>query len=137
MGSRHAAVWAMVFGVSGVGVLVGSAWAPGGVPAPSSEVVWTATGRGIAPLGELEGRVTEVDARRGTIALRVGPRTAAFRVNAQTTVFVAGRTTVLDELRKGDVVRATFAPGGSVPVAQWLERIERDGHARRPPALQR
>lgn len=132
MRSRHAGCWALVLGACGLGVLVWGTLVPRGVPALSSEVVWTAAPEGIAPLGVVEGRVQDVDPFRGLLVLRIGGAPTSFRINEQTTVFLDGRTAELFELRPGDAVRTTFAPDRGLPMASWIERVGGEAQARRP-----
>ncbi len=131
MRSRHAGRWAAALGISGVFVLMLSAWRPGSAPAPASQVVWTASQGDIPPLAEIEGEVERVDATLGLLTLRVGERRTRFRVTSESTVFLAGRTAHLAELSPGERVRATYAPGRWIPLANWVERVERPKQARR------
>jgi antitoxin (DNA-binding transcriptional repressor) of toxin-antitoxin stability system len=71
----------------------------------------------------VEGRIAAVDVAQGTVTLQQDGSALVMRVDAGTTIFLAGRTGRLADLVAGQRVRAAYEPGpdGRWPVAQWIE----------------
>lgn len=77
----------------------------------------------VRELASVEGRIAAVDVAQGTLTLQLGSTPLVIRVDAGTTIFLAGRTGRLADLSAGQRVRAAYeqAPDGRGAVAQWIE----------------
>ncbi len=77
----------------------------------------------VRELFSVEGAIAAVDLARGTLTLQLESGALEVRVDAGTTIFLAGRTGRLSELSAGQRVRAAYEqdPEGRGPVAQWIE----------------
>jgi hypothetical protein len=75
----------------------------------------------LEPLQETFGKVEWIDEARHELSVRVERNLRRFRVDATTTVFVAGRTGNLSDLVPGQVVKASYERGTERPIAQWIE----------------
>jgi hypothetical protein len=77
----------------------------------------------VRELASVEGQVAAVDLAQGTVTLQLEGAVLVVRVDAGTTIFLAGRTGRLADLSAGQRVRAAYEqdPEGRTPVAQWIE----------------
>jgi hypothetical protein len=76
----------------------------------------------VRELASVEGRIAAVDLAQGTVTLQQGETPLVMRVDAGTTIFLAGRTGRLADLSAGQHVRAAYEQGpDGRPVAQWIE----------------
>jgi hypothetical protein len=78
----------------------------------------------VRSLREVQGAITAVDARRGTLTIEVAGERVELRVDASTTIFLPGRTGRLADLSPGQRMRAAYEPRERDAVAQWLELLE-------------
>ncbi|MBF5044066.1 MULTISPECIES: copper-binding protein [Myxococcaceae] len=83
----------------------------------------------VRELSSVEGQISRVDLAQGTVTLQRAEGELVMRVDAGTTIFLAGRTGELKELSAGQRVRAAYeqAPDGRGAVAQWIELAVVDG----------
>lgn len=75
----------------------------------------------VRSLREMQGRVSAVDARRGTLTLTGTGERVELHVDANTTIFLPGRTGQLTDLSPGQQVRVAYEPREQQALAQWLE----------------
>lgn len=80
----------------------------------------------VRSLREVQGPITAVNARAGTVTvtLQEASEQVELRVNADTTIFLPGRTGRLMDLKEGQRVRAAYEPQNHHSVAQWIELLE-------------
>jgi Copper binding periplasmic protein CusF len=107
----------------GFAAVVGMCVWAGGAAAASVESAELAFVSDVRELTSVEGQIAAVDPAQGTLTLQQDGSVLVMRVDAGTTIFLAGRTGRLAELRAGQRVRAAYeqSPDGRVPVAQWIE----------------
>jgi hypothetical protein len=74
---------------------------------------------------ELEGAISSVDVRHGTLMLTAGRERVELRVDASTTIFLPGGTGRLEDLAPGQRLRVAYEPGERGAVAQWIELLEK------------
>ena len=105
MGRGHVGLWAAVL------------W--GAVPALAQEPPAE-----VRSLREVQGSITAVDGHGGTLTLEEPSGRVKLRVDANTTIFLPGRTGRLTDLKAGQRVRAAYEPRERGAVAQWIELLE-------------
>ena len=76
-------------------------------------------------LRELEGAVSSVDVQGSTLMLTAGRKRVELHVDANTTIFLPGRTGRLEDLAPGQKLRVAYEPGERGAVAQWIELLEK------------
>jgi hypothetical protein len=82
----------------------------------------------VRELSSVEGQIARVDVAAGTVTLSRAEGDLVMRVDAGTTIFLAGRTGALKDLIAGQRVRAAYeqAPDGRGAIAQWIELAAAD-----------
>ena len=116
--------WGRGFAVGvwlGVGLPMGTAAAAlSRVEAAAAEAAFMEE---VRELASVEGLIAAVDLAQGTVTLQLDGAPLVMRVDAGTTIFLAGRTGRLQDLSAGQRVRAAYeqGPEGRGPVAQWIE----------------
>lgn len=115
---RSFAVGAWLVAASGQTATVGAAAT--GASRGAVDVAFTEE---VRELASVEGQIAAVDVPGGTVTLQLDGASLVVRVDAGTTIFLAGRTGRLAELSAGQRVRAAYEqePEGRAPVAQWIE----------------
>jgi hypothetical protein len=78
----------------------------------------------VRSLREVEGAISSVDVRRGTLTLAEARGRVELRVDASTTIFLPGRTGRLSDLSPGQRLRVAYEQGERGAVAQWIELLE-------------
>lgn len=78
----------------------------------------------VRSLREVQGAITAVDARQGTLMLAEGKGRVELRVDESTTIFLPGGTGSLADLSPGQKIRAAYERGDKGSVAQWIEVVE-------------
>jgi hypothetical protein len=78
----------------------------------------------VRSLREVQGPITAVDARGGTLTLEHSSGRVKLRVDGSTTIFLPGHTGRLADLKAGQRVRAAYEPRERGAVAQWIELLE-------------
>lgn len=79
----------------------------------------------VRSLREVEGAISSVDVRRGTLMLAEARGRVELRVDASTTIFLPGRTGRLEDLSPGQRLRVAYEQGERGAVAQWIELLEK------------
>jgi hypothetical protein len=105
MGRGHAVLWGVVLGA---------------LPALAQEPAVAE----VRSLREVQGRITAVNTRGGTLTLEHPGGRVELRVDGGTTLFLPGHTGKLEDLRVGQHVRAAYEPRERGAVAQWIELVE-------------
>jgi hypothetical protein len=78
----------------------------------------------VRSLREVEGSITAVDVRKGTLTLEEASGRVELHVDGGTTFFLPGRTGRLADLVPGQRVRVAYERGERGAVAQWLQVLE-------------
>lgn len=109
--------------VRGYGVLWGAML--GALPAMAQEPAAE-----VRSLREVQGQITAVNTRGGTLTLEYPGGQVELRVEGTTTLFLPGGTGRLEDLRAGQRIRAAYEPRERGAVAQWIELMEPGGPPR-------
>lgn len=106
-----------------VGVWVVAAQAQAAAAGAAAQLQRAAFIEEVRELASVEGQIAAVDLSQGTVTLQLEGTSLVVRVDAGTTIFLAGRTGRLADLSAGQRVRAAYEqdPEGRGPVAQWIE----------------
>lgn len=79
------------------------------------------TDGGPLPLREVSGQIKDVDRSRNRLTLSARNLKLTLQVDAETTIFIEGRTGTLADLSPGQFVRAAYEEAGGKHLAQWIE----------------
>jgi hypothetical protein len=77
----------------------------------------------VRSLREVQGTISAVDPRKGTLVLEEARGRVRLHVDASTTIFLPGGTGRLEDLSPGQRLRVAYEADERGAVAQWIELL--------------